>query len=192
MVIAVEHAGAERGILILPHGPEYRIAAEARTGHDEVQVQLREASVTPTDLPDSLLRYVTGTQESVVLDDTSVPNLFSEDEYIRRRRPRSILCLALVRQAKLMGVLYLENNLAPEVFSPKGLAMLNLLTSQAAISLDHARLYTDLVQENSDRKKPEAALRVRSGGATLAENSSAGTAVSVGRAIPWTESDGLM
>jgi GAF domain-containing protein len=59
-----------------------------------------------------------------------------------------------------MGVLYLENNMAPEVFTTKGLAMLELLTSQAAISLDHAQLYADLVQENNNRRKTEAALRV--------------------------------
>lgn len=159
MVIAVEHAGAERGLLILVRGEEHRIAAEARTGRDEVQVQLRHESVTPSDLPDSLLRYVIGTQESVILDDASVRNLFSEDEYFRRQCPRSILCLALVKQAKPIGVLYLENNLAPGVFTTKGLAMLELLTAQAAISLDHARLYADLVQENSDRRRVEESLR---------------------------------
>jgi predicted ATPase/serine/threonine protein kinase/signal transduction histidine kinase len=159
MVIAVEHAGAERGLLILLHGKEHRIAAEARTGRDEVQVQLRHELVTPSELPDSLLRHVIGTQESVILDDASVSNRFSEDEYFRRQRPRSILCLALVKQAKPIGVLYLENNLAPGVFTTKGLAMLELLTSQAAVSLDHARLYADLVQENKDRRKAEESLR---------------------------------
>ena len=117
MVIAVEHAGAERGLLILPFGEEHRIAAEARTDRDEVEVHLQQASVAPSDLPDSLLRYVIRTQESVILDDASVQNLFSEDEYVRQQRPRSVLCLPLVKQAKLMGVLYLENNLAPGVFT---------------------------------------------------------------------------
>ena len=178
MVIAVEHAGAERGLLILPHGEEHRITAEARTDRDEVEVQLRQASVTPSDLPDSLLRYVIRTQESVILDDASVQNLFSEDEYVRQRRPRSILCLPLVKQAKLMGVLYLENNLAPRVFTTKRLAMLELLASQAAISLDHARLYADLAQENNDRRKAEEALRAsEERWSKLAENSSAGIAL---------------
>jgi GAF domain-containing protein len=63
----------------------------------------------------------------------------------------------LVKQAKLMGVLYLENKLVPRVFTPKRLAMLELLASQAAISLDHARLYAELTQENSDRRKAEEA-----------------------------------
>jgi PAS domain S-box-containing protein len=159
MMIAVEHAGAERGLLILLHGKELRIGAEARTGRDGVEVQLQQASVTPSALPDALLHYVIRTQESVILDDASTQNQFSQDEYVRQQRPRSVLCLPLVKQTKLMGVLYLENSLAPRVFTPKRLAMLELLASQAAISLDHARLYADLTQENSDRRKAEEAFR---------------------------------
>jgi PAS domain S-box-containing protein len=178
MAIAVEHAGAERGLLILPHGEEHRIAAEARTGRDRVEVELQQALVTPSDLPDSLLRYVIRTRESVILDDASVQNLFWEDEYVRQQRPRSILCLPLVKQAKLMGALYLENNLAPRVFTTKQLALLELLASQAAISLDHARLYADLTQENNDRRKAEEALRAsEERWSNLAENSSAGIAL---------------
>jgi PAS domain S-box-containing protein len=77
-----------------------------------------------------------------------------------------VLCLRLVKQVKLVGILYLENSLAPRVFTPRRLAMLDLLASQASISLDHARLYADLgrlnaelTQENSDRKKAEESLR---------------------------------
>jgi PAS domain S-box-containing protein len=159
MVIAVEHAGAERGLLILPRGEELRIAAEARTGRDAVDVELQEALVTLSDLPDSLLHYVIRTQESVILDDASSQNLFSQDAYIRQRRPRSVLCLPLLKQVNLVGILYLENSLAPRVFTPKRLAMLEMLASQAAISLDHARLYAELTEENSDRRKAEEALR---------------------------------
>jgi PAS domain S-box-containing protein len=159
MMIAVEHAGAERGLLILPHGEELRIVAEARTGRDGVEVELQQALVTPSDLPDSLLHYVIRTQESVILDDALSQNLFSQDEHVRQRRPRSVLCLPLVKQVNLVGVLYLENGLAACVFTPKRVAMLELLASQAAISLDHARLYAELTQENSDRRKAEEALR---------------------------------
>jgi PAS domain S-box-containing protein len=176
MVIALEHAGAERGLLILSQGEELRVAAEARTGREGCEVHLQQASVAPSDLPGSLLRYVIRTQESVILDDASAQNLFSEDEYFRReQRPRSILCLPLVKQAKLMGVLYLENNLASGVFTTARLAMLELLASQAAISLDHARVYADLIQENNDRRKAEEALRAsEERWSMLAENSSAG------------------
>ena len=156
---AVEHAGAERGLLILPQGEQYRIEAEITTSPDQVEVQLRQAPVTSSELPESLLRYVIRTQEKVILDDASVQNLFSEDEYLCQRRSRSILCLPLVKQARLMGVIYLENNLASRVFTPKRLAMLELLASQASISLDNARLYAGLAQENSDRRRAEEALR---------------------------------
>jgi GAF domain-containing protein len=159
MVIAVEHGGAERGLLILPGGEEHRIEAEARTGRDKVEVSLRQSLVMPSELPESLFRYVIRTQERVILDDATAQSLFSEDEYVRQRRPRSVLCLPLVKQGKLMGMLYLENNLAPGVFTPKRLAMLELLASQAAISLDHARVYAELARENSERKRAEEELR---------------------------------
>src|SRR6266481_4026423 len=158
-VIALEHAGAERGLLILSHGEELQIAAEARTSRDGVEVELQHALVTPSDLPDSLLHYVIRTQESVILDDASTQNLFSQDEYVRQRRPRSVLCLPLVKQAKLMGVLYLENKLVPRVFTPKRLAMLEMLASQAAISLENASLYADLNRLNAELRRSEEELR---------------------------------
>lgn len=166
MVLAVEHGGAERGLLILAEGQEHRIKAEASTGRDRVEVSLRQSLVMPSDLPESLLRYVIRTQESVILDDASVLNLFSEDEYVRQRRPRSILCLPLIKQTKLIGILYLENKLTAGVFTPKRLAMVEILASQAAISLDHARLYSELSHANAklerevnERLRAEAAVR---------------------------------
>ena len=182
MVIAVEHAGAERGLLILPLGDDYRIEAEARTGRDRVGIYLRQRIVTPSELPESLLRYVIRTHESVILDDASSSSLFSEDPYVLQSRPRSVLCLPLIKQTKLVGVLYLENNLAPRVFTPERLAMLELLASQAAISLDHARLYADrgrlnaeLTKVNSDRRKAVESLRAsEERWRKLFENSSAG------------------
>jgi GAF domain-containing protein len=113
LILALQYAGAQRGLLILQRGVDQQIAAEARGVRDKVAVHFRQSLTTPAELPDSLLRYVIRTQESVILDDASVQNLFSEDEYIRQQRPRSILCLPMVKQAELVGVLYLENNLAP-------------------------------------------------------------------------------
>jgi PAS domain S-box-containing protein len=144
MRIAVEHAGAERGLLILFPGDEPRIAAEATTGRGRVDVTLREAAVSPAELPVALLNYVIRTRESMIIDDALVQNAFSADEYIRRKRARSVLCLPIVKQSKLIGVLYLENNLASHVFTPTRISVLELLESQAAISLENARLYSDL------------------------------------------------
>jgi PAS domain S-box-containing protein len=142
--IAVEHAGAGRGLLILFDGEEPRIAAEATTGRGQVQVMLRETAPSADDLPESMLQYVIRTRESVILDDALAQNPFSADEHIYRKRARSILCLPLVKQSKLIGVLYLENNLASHVFTPTRILVLELLASQAAISLENARLYDDL------------------------------------------------
>jgi len=142
--IAIEHAGADRGLLILFPGDEPRVAAEATTGRGQVEVALRDAAPWPTELPESVLHYVIRTRESVILDDASVQNPFSADEYIRRKHARSILCLPLVKQSKLIGVLYLENDLASHLFTPARISVLELLASQAAISLENARLYNDL------------------------------------------------
>ena len=100
-------------------------------------------------LPESVLRYVVRTQESVILDDAAAQNPFSADPYIRQHQARSILCLPLINQAKLIGVLYLENNLAPRVFAPARIAVLKLLASQAAISLENTRLYRDLAEREA-------------------------------------------
>ncbi len=156
---AIEHAGAERGLLILLRGGQPEAEAEATTGPGRVDVALRRAAVTASELPQSALQYVIRTHESVILDDAASQTLFSEDAYVRQRRPRSVLCLPLVKQAKLIGVLYLENNLAPRVFTPARLAMLELLASQAAVSLENARLYAELAEENRERKQAEEALR---------------------------------
>jgi PAS domain S-box-containing protein len=144
MRTALEQAGAQRGLLILSRGTEQRIAAEATTDGDLVTVHLRDEDVAATVLPESVLHYVLHTRESVILDDASSRNLFSADPYIVQRRARSILCLPLINQRKCIGILYLENNLTPHVFTPSRVALLKVLASQAAISLENSRLYDDL------------------------------------------------
>ena len=179
LVIALEDAGAQRGILILLQGDEPRIEAEAITSHDEVTVFFRQALPTPAELPNSILRYVIRTQESIILEDASAPNQFSADEYVQKKQVRSVLCLPLVRQAKLKGALYLENNLASHVFTPDRISVLRILVSQASISLEHARLYAELKHENNDRRKAEAALRAsEERWRKLFESSSAGIQLS--------------
>jgi PAS domain S-box-containing protein len=144
MCIALEHAGAERGLLILLRGDQQQIEAEASTGQGRVAVTVRQAAITPDDLPQSALHYVIRTRELVVLDDASVSNLYAEDEYVRTKRARSVLCLPIVKQAKLVAALYLENNLAPRAFTSDRVALLEMLASQAAISLENANLYANL------------------------------------------------
>jgi PAS domain S-box-containing protein len=144
MRTAIEHAGATRGLLLLPHGAEQRIEAEATTSGDTVIVYLRGASVAAAVLPESIVHYVVRTHESVMLGDASVPHPFSADPYLRQQHTRSLLCVPLINQTKLIGVLYLENHLTSHVFTPTRVAVLTLLASQAAISLENTRLYGDL------------------------------------------------
>jgi PAS domain S-box-containing protein len=153
MVIAVEHAGAERGLLILPRGDQLWVEAEAITGRKAVEVNLRPALVAPSELPLSLLQYVVRTQEPVISDDASREKPFSADEYVASRHIRSALCLPLIKQAKLVGVLYLENKVAASVFTPARIAVLKLLASQAAISLENARLYGELTMSEERWRK---------------------------------------
>jgi predicted ATPase/signal transduction histidine kinase len=159
MKLALEDAGAQRGVLLVPVGEGLRPLAEAVTGAYGVKVSMTGATDDSPDLPSSVLRYVARTQETVLMDDASLSRQFSVDPYVIRRRARSVLCLPLVKQTKLAGVLYLENDLAARVFTPSRTALLKLLASQAAMSLENARLYTELQHENDARKRTETALR---------------------------------
>jgi PAS domain S-box-containing protein len=160
MVIALEHSGGDRALLILPRSDGLLIEAEATSVADKIEVDLRTAPVTATDLPESVLRYVVRTRDSVLLDDAAELNSFSEDAYIQAAHPRSILCLPLVKQKRITGVLYLENNQASHVFTQHRLAVLSLLSSQAAISLENARLYLDIQQTLQKSRQTENELRL--------------------------------
>ena len=149
MLTAVEHAGAERGLLILVGAGGHRIAAEAITSADTVIVRVEDRPVSAAMVPQSVLQYVLRTQESLILNDAMTQGPHSSDPYVVERSARSVLCLPLLNQAKLIGVLYLENSLASRVFVPARISVLKLLASEAAISLENTRLYRDLAERES-------------------------------------------
>jgi PAS domain S-box-containing protein len=146
---AIEHAGAERGLLIVPRRDALQIEAEAFASGEQVTVYLRDSPDAAASFPESLVRYGARTHERLILNDASSQNAFSADPYFVRSRPRSILCLPLISQDKLIGILYLENNLAPNVFTPDRVTLLEVLASQAAISLENSRLYRDLADREA-------------------------------------------
>jgi PAS domain S-box-containing protein len=160
MVTALEHAGADRGLLILPRGDELWIEAEAITVRDRIEVDVRQENVAHVQVPHAVLRYVMRTHDSVLLGDSADQSPFSADEHIQENRYRSLLCIPLINQTKLIGILYLENSRTSHVFTPTRVTVLKLLASQAAISLENARLY-------AERRKAEEALRASE--ASLAE-----------------------
>ena len=141
---AMEHAGAERGLLILAHGDQLQVKVEATTDGDSVGVRTLEEPVSSAAVPESVLRYVVRTHEQVIIDDASAPNSFSTDEYLRETSTRSVACLPLLKQGELIALLYLENKLASNVFTPARLKILEVLASQAAISLENSRLYHEI------------------------------------------------
>src|SRR5262249_7205602 len=113
MVLALQQAGAERGLLMLSRGEDLQIEAEATTVASCVTVHRRQDRATATDLPESILRYVARTRQSVILDDAGADTPFVSDPYIQARHARSILCLPLVKQAVLLRLLYPDTNLTP-------------------------------------------------------------------------------
>ncbi len=143
MRLVVEHAAAERGLLILLRS-EPQVAARAMTRFGKVEVTLHAANVSPLDLPTSALHYVIRTRKSLIVEDAWKGGLLSDDAYSKEHRPRSILCIPIIKQAKLVAALYLENNLSPRAFTPEQIAVLEFLAAQAAISLENAYVYADL------------------------------------------------
>ena len=107
-------------------------------------VAVHQAQIGSVDLPASVFRYVLRTGETVLLDDPRSGGPFSDDDYVREHDVRSLLCMPLLEQARPVGVLYLENRLTPGVFTGPLLALLKLITSEAAISIENVRLYRDL------------------------------------------------
>src|SRR5256886_6599453 len=183
MRLAVQHAGAERGLLVLHCGNEYQIGAESTTNLGVPKVYLRGGRVEDESLPGSILNYVVRTKKSLILDDASTPNEFSGDAYFIRHRARSLLCLPLLNQAEIIGVLYLENKLTPRVFDGARVAALQVIASQAAISLTNSYLYRDQKQAETALRRSEAFLAEAQ---TLSHTGSCGWNVSNGELV-WSE-----
>jgi PAS domain S-box-containing protein len=160
LTAALGHAGAQRGLLVLADGDAWRVEAEAHTRRngEGVAVDFRRTALAEHDMPTTMLQHVVRTRKRMLLDDAAVAQVLipqGPDRLDDRAGRRSVLTLPLVRQGQLLGLLYLENNLAPRVFTPERLSLLEVMASQAAISLENARLYADLARENHERRVAE-------------------------------------
>jgi predicted ATPase/signal transduction histidine kinase/DNA-binding NarL/FixJ family response regulator/tRNA A-37 threonylcarbamoyl transferase component Bud32 len=152
MLIVIENAGAEKGFLLLPKNDTWFIEAQGQVDSDDVHV-LQSIGLSHQPIAQTIIQYVTRTQEHVVLQDASKDSQFTHDPYIKKQRPKSILCLPLVNQGQLTGILYLENHLATGAFTQERLKMLNLLSSQIAISIENSLLYNNLEQKVAERTR---------------------------------------
>lgn len=147
----LENAGAQRGLLLLEQAGQWRIEASGRA---DVGIEIAPQPVllatdpalplAPPPFSSAIVNYVRSTQESVVLSDAQTPGPFLQDPYISTAQPRSVLCTPLLNQGRLSGILYLENNLTTGAFTPERVELLQILSAQAAISIENSRLYAQL------------------------------------------------
>jgi predicted ATPase/signal transduction histidine kinase len=150
MAVILENAGAQRGVLLLKGDSPLTVEARQHKGTG-VEVRVHEPAQPLAELlPEVLVRYVERTRERVVLHEAR-ESPFQADEYIARQRPRAALCIPILKQARLVGTLYLENHLVAGAFTPERCKVLDLLSAQVAISLENARLYDTLDQRVRER-----------------------------------------
>ncbi|BAY11776.1 ATP-binding sensor histidine kinase [Calothrix sp. NIES-2098] len=146
--IILENSGAKKSALILPEEDTWQIRAITFiNSQTQIQTLLDQQLLdTYQDVPKKIINYVKNTQKTIVIDNcqTDIPGLISE--YILTHQPKSVLCTPIINQGNLIGILYLENQLTSGVFTPERLQLINLLSSQAAISLENARLFHKVQQ----------------------------------------------
>jgi len=158
--LVLSNAGADRGSLVLARDGQFEIVA--RLGETSRTMNAGEGE--PLDGADecakSIILYVSRTQEAVLLDDRESAARFADDPYIIRENPRSILCLPLLHQGRLSGVLYLENRAIAGVFHEARVELLTLLSSQAAIAIEIARLLESSRAANQEVKRANERLEL--------------------------------
>ncbi|MEH2125152.1 AAA family ATPase [Nostoc sp.] len=152
MQILIENAGAQTGCLLLDNSGEWTIEAtcEFNDGEQVCATRVLQSVPIANRLPESILQYVIRTHEAVIFNDATREGNFINDPYIQRNQTQSLLCLPLLNQSKLVGVLYLENQLAAGAFTPDRSQVLNLLSTQAAIAIENAKLYSKLRASESE------------------------------------------
>ena len=155
--IVIENAGAERGYLILEQEGKWLIQAKGTINQNQTGKQAKNKVEVLQAIPlektqdkalisTAIVNLVVRTGESVVLGDAAHEGPFTTDPVIAKLQPKSLLCMPLINQGQVSGILYLENNLSTNAFTPDRLTLLKLLSSQMAMSLDNAVLYDDLQQ----------------------------------------------
>ncbi|WP_437517894.1 AAA family ATPase [Sorangium sp. So ce1099] len=136
----LESAGAQRGCLILDRAGVLALAASMTIDPDTMNLGTH-ALQGSSEVPESLVRYVARTRELTILTDAHRDVRFAADRYFTRAQPRSVLCAPMLQGGKVAGVLYLENTIAAEAFSPARCGLVQFLATQAAVSLENAMLY---------------------------------------------------
>lgn len=170
MEFLIENAGAQRGMLILKEGDRFVIETESEIKNNEMVIKHLSADLeSNSGLSMVIIRYVMRTKELVVLDDAVNNERFRADEYLQQNKIKSVLCLPLLDKGTLTGILYLENNLANNTFTPSRVETLKVLSAEIVIALENARLYRNLEEYNQtlEEKVKERTSVLRSVNETL-------------------------
>ncbi|MDJ0726810.1 MAG: AAA family ATPase, partial [Prochloraceae cyanobacterium] len=153
MKVTIESAGASEGFIILEKQDNLYIEGAECFDRKQLGLNLPQLIDNDTELPLSIINYITRTKENLVLENASKSKKFNRDRYILKYKPKSILCAPIMYQGKFIGLLYLENNLTIGAFTRDRLELLKVIASQAAISLENAKLYETLEEKVKERTK---------------------------------------
>ncbi|MBF0234351.1 MAG: response regulator, partial [Desulfamplus sp.] len=153
MKILIENGGAQKGFLILEKQGAWVIEAEGDVDRADVGIFMSVGIESCDDVSAGIIHLVLRTRKPLVLHDAAIQGNFVHDPHIMKSKAKSVLCLPLINQGKVSGVLYLENNLAIGAFTPDRLELLEILSSQTAMALDNARLYRNLEEKVAERTK---------------------------------------
>ncbi|MBD2209952.1 AAA family ATPase [Nostoc linckia FACHB-104] len=139
--ILLENTASQKGCLILAQAGELFIKAIDKEQNDSLIIMESTPVENSADVPSSLINYVARTQQALILGNASQASIASADPYILQHQPKSVLCTPILYQGKLIGIIYLENNLTTDAFTSDRLEILKLLSTQAAIAIENASLY---------------------------------------------------
>ncbi|MCX6350907.1 MAG: AAA family ATPase [Bacteroidetes bacterium] len=157
--IMIENVGAENGVLILEQNGKWVIQSEAKAGEDATNVMGAVPVTDSNSVCNAIINYVARTKKYLVIEDAIKEGNYMLDEYVVKNKIRSVLCAPIFHHSKMTGILYFENNLTADAFTQDRIDVLNLLSSQAAISIENAKLYSDLKGEIDERKRAQDALQ---------------------------------
>ncbi|MCM1984331.1 EAL domain-containing protein [Lyngbya confervoides] len=154
--IVIQNSGAQTGVLLLQAQEDWYPASVSRDGQ---AVSLTDPpNQVAQACPRSVLQAVEQSQVPLILENAAIDLKFREDPYIQAHCPKSILCLPIQQQGHLIGLLYLENSLSARAFRANHLEILDIICSQAAISLENARLYQERQSYTKELEASQAKL----------------------------------
>ncbi len=155
-------SGADKCVLILKEDENLKVVAKLEEGQ-------KVEFVTPTpfelrlDIPNSVVNYVRNHSALLLSKAEEQYTQFAKDTYLLEHQPKSFLCIPILNQSDSIGILYLENKQTQDVFTPQRLDILQIIIAQAAISLENARLYSELKASltNLERKVEERTIELQ-------------------------------